>query len=94
MHALIIINSVKKDREVYSTVCIIIVELHFMQNPDCMEACFHVLYDNVQMSDFVKRAIGVIEFDNGRAYYEFTQTEEDLVFYKEVVRMHKVMPNN
>ena len=73
-----------------------IIELHFMQNPDCMEAYFHVLYvdeDNVQMSDFVKRALGVTKFENGRAYYEFTQTEEDFVSYKEVVRMHKVMPN-
>ena len=64
-----------------------------MQNPECLEAYFYVLKvdeDNVQMSDFVKRALGVTEFENGRAYYEFIQTEEDLVSYKEVVRMHKV----
>ena len=65
-----------------------------MQDPECLKAYFYVLRvdeENVQMSDFVKRALGVTEFENGRAYYEFAlQTEEDLVSYKEVVRMQKV----
>ena len=65
-----------------------------MQNPKYLEAHFYVLTvdeDNVQMSDFIKRALGVTEFENGKAYYEFTQTEEDLVSYKEVVRMRQVI---
>ena len=65
-----------------------------LQNPDCMETYFYVLRvdeDNVQMSDFVKRTLGVTEFENGRAYYQLTQTEEDFVSYKEVLRMHKVI---
>ena len=57
-----------------------------------MTGQFYVLKvneDYVQMSDFVKKNLGV-KFENGKAFYELTQ-EEDLLFYKEVVQMPKVM---
>ena len=56
--------------------------------------CFYVLKvdeDNVPMSHFVKKALGVTEFKAGSAYYEFTQSEEDFLYYKDVVRMPKVI---
>ena len=67
-----------------------------MQSPS---AYFYVLYvneDNVQMSDFVKRALNLTEFENGRAYYEFSQMEmeDNFLVYKDVVRMSKVIYNN
>ena len=43
--------------------------------------------DNVQMSKFVKQKLG--SFMNGKAFYEFTQKEEDLSYYKEVVNVQK-----
>ena len=67
--------------------------IHFMQNPKYMTGQFFVLKvdeDNVQMSDFVKKVLK-LKFENGRAFYEFTRTEEDLLYYREVVRMHKVI---
>lgn len=36
------------------------------------------------MSDFIKQKLGVAEFTNGHAFYEFTR-EEDLEYYKEVI---------
>lgn len=36
------------------------------------------------MSDFIKQKLGVAEFPNGHAFYEFTR-EEDLEYYKEVI---------
>ena len=44
---------------------------------------------DVQMAKFVKEKLGV-KFENGRAFYEFTQTEEDLLFYRDIVVMPKV----
>ena len=41
------------------------------------------------MSDFVQEVLEV-SFENGKAFYEFTGSKEDLIFYKEVVRMPKV----
>ena len=49
--------------------------------------------DNVQMSDFIEKALNV-EFENGKAFYELTQMEEDMLSYKEVVRMPKVIAIN
>lgn len=57
-----------------------------------MKEMFHVLkvkQDNVQMSTFVQEELRM-KYENGRAFYEFTGSEEDLQFYKEVVRMPKV----
>ena len=67
--------------------------LHFMQDPETYFYVLKVDEDNVQMSDFVKRALGVTKFENGRGYYEFTQMEmeDNFLFYKEVVRMNKVI---
>ena len=66
----------------------------FWQNSECRCTHFYVLKvdkDNVQMSDFVEKTLNV-KFENGRGFYEFTQTmEEDLHFYKEVVVMPKVI---
>ena len=41
--------------------------------------------DNVQMSKFIEKTLGSRTFENGRAFYEFTD-EEDLIYYKEVVK--------
>ena len=41
--------------------------------------------DNVQMANFVEERLK-IKFENGRAFYEFTQME-DLLYYRDVVRM-------
>ena len=63
-----------------------------MQNPVYIKDKFRVLNvdkDNVKMSDFIKNTLGV-NFENGGAFYEFTQVDEDLLSYKEVVRMHTV----
>ena len=62
------------------------------QNPNYTSQQFYVLEvdeDNVQMANLVEKKLKV-KFENGRAFYEFTQTEEDLLFYKDVVRMPKV----
>ena len=45
--------------------------------------------DNVQMAKFVTEKLKV-KFENGKAFYEFTQMEEDLLYYKDVVVMPKV----
>ena len=42
--------------------------------------------DNIQMSRFIEKTLGT--FENGRAFYEFTG-EEDLIYYKEVVKVQK-----
>ena len=42
------------------------------------------------MSDFIKTKLGVAEFINGHAFYEFKRTE-DLDYYKEVIYMPKEM---
>ena len=44
--------------------------------------------DNVQMSKFIKNELGLQTFENGRAFYEFNR-EEDLNYYKEVVKVQK-----
>ena len=44
--------------------------------------------DNVPLANFVEKKLNV-KFENGRAFYEFTQME-DLIFYKDVVIMPKV----
>ena len=41
--------------------------------------------NNVQMSKFIEKELGLQAFENGRAYYEFTTGEEDLNYFKEVV---------
>ena len=46
--------------------------------------------DNVQMAKFIKDKLGEDKFENGKAFYEFTQREEDFLFYKDVVLMPKV----
>ena len=38
----------------------------------------------VQMSSFIMKNLKIESFENGRAFYEFTD-EEDLIYYKEVV---------
>ena len=48
--------------------------------------------DNVQMAKFVEKNLNV-KFENGRAFYEFSQMEEDLLSYREVVVMPKVKTN-
>ena len=45
--------------------------------------------DNVQMAKFIERKLEV-EFENGKAFYEFTQAE-DLLYYRDVVRTSKVI---
>lgn len=44
--------------------------------------------DNVQMSKFVEKKLSPRTFENGRAFYEFTD-KEDLNYYKEVVAEQK-----
>ena len=39
----------------------------------------------VQMSNFIIKNLKIESFVNGRAFYEFTD-EEDLIYYKEVVK--------
>ena len=63
-----------------------------VQNPKALYQKFSLLEvdeDNVQMAKFVEDKLKV-KFENGRAFYEFTQMEEDFLFYKDVVPMHKV----
>ena len=48
---------------------------------------FHLLKvdeDNVRMSEFVKRKVS--KFENGKAFYELTESE-DLLYYKEVIHL-------
>jgi hypothetical protein len=47
---------------------------------------------DVQMAKFVEERLGA-KFENRRAFYEFTQMEEDLLFYRDVVAMPKVKIN-
>ena len=45
--------------------------------------------DNVRMSEFIKKKLH-IRFENGKAFYEFTQNDsEDLLYYKEVALVRK-----
>ena len=63
-----------------------------LQNPSYKKGKFHVLKvneDNIQMSDFVEKTL-CVDFENGSAFYQFTKMEEDLLSYKEVVRMERV----
>ena len=64
-----------------------------MQDPKYnIEEWFHVLRvdeNNVRMSAFIERKLK-LKFENGRAFHEFTETEEDLLCYRDVVRMKKV----
>ena len=48
--------------------------------------------DNIQLAKFVEKKLS-IKYENGRAFYEFIQTEEDLLFYRDVVVMPKVKFN-
>ena len=57
-----------------------------MQNPDYMPGEFVELTvdgDDVKMSKFIKNK--GYKFKNGCVYYEFSQEEQDLQYYKEVV---------
>ena len=63
-----------------------------MQDPKYVEERFHVLRvdeNNVQMSAFIERKLN-LKFENGRAFHEFAETEEDLLCYSDVVGMKKV----
>ena len=64
-----------------------------LQNFDYTEnERFYVLKvneDNIQMSEFIEKTLSKT-FENGRAFYEFSQMDEDLLSYKEVVQMPKV----
>jgi hypothetical protein len=42
----------------------------------------------VRMSKFIEKELGLRKFENGRAFYEFTD-QEDLIYYKEVVTVQK-----
>ena len=42
------------------------------------------------MAKFIEKKLDTVKFENGRAFYEFIHTEEDLVFYRDVVAMPKV----
>ena len=42
--------------------------------------------DNVEMSDFVRNSLGISDFKNSHAFYEFTD-EEDLRYYRDVVHL-------
>ena len=42
--------------------------------------------DNVEMSNFVRKNLGVSDFQNAHAFYEFTN-EEDLGYYRDVVHL-------
>ena len=44
----------------------------------------NVKEDNVRMSEFIRMHPSIKSFENGRAFYEFTE-EEDLDIYKEVI---------
>ena len=48
---------------------------------------------DIQMAKFVEEKLNV-KFENGRAFYEFSQMEEDLLYYRDVVVMPKVRTNN
>ena len=58
-----------------------------MQDPKYYTEKFYGLKvdkNNVRMSEFIRTKIG--SFDNGKAFYEFNQSE-DLPCYKEVVHV-------
>ena len=58
------------------------------QNRKQLSQTFYVTIvdvDNVRMSDFVTEKLK-LDFDNGKAFYEFDQPE-DLLYHKEVVIM-------
>jgi hypothetical protein len=44
--------------------------------------------NNVQMSKFIEKELGLQKFENGQAFYEFTG-QEDLIYYKEVVKVQR-----
>ena len=48
--------------------------------------------EDVQMAKFVEEKLGV-KFEDERAFYEFTQIEEDMLFYRDIVAMPKVKIN-
>ena len=54
----------------------------------CLEEfrVFKVDENNIRMSEFIKRKIKPLKFENGKAFYEFKQLE-DLQYYKEVIHV-------
>ena len=67
-----------------------------MQDPECTQIAIDDLEvlkvdeECVCMSDFIKTKLGVAEFVNGHAFYEFKRTEY-LDYYKEVIYMPEGM---
>ena len=41
--------------------------------------------DNVRMSKFIKEKLNC-QFEDGRAFYEATENEEDFLYYKKILR--------
>ena len=41
--------------------------------------------DNVRMSKFIKKKLSR-QFEDGRAFYEATENEEDFLYYKKILR--------
>ena len=48
---------------------------------------------NVRMSDFIKDKLQLSEFENGKAFYELTQSKE-LLYYKEVIHIKAELMEN
>ena len=70
-----------------------LMNMYYKQNPESRKNLqFHVLEveEDVQMAKFVEEKLGV-KFENRRAFYEFTHGMEDLLFYRDVVAMPKVI---
>ena len=66
--------------------------MSYKQNPESRKNLhFHILEvkEDVQMAKFVEEKLGV-KFEKRRAFYEFTQMEEDLLFYRDIVAIPKV----
>ena len=62
-----------------------------MQHRNLESEKFHVLKVDesyTQMSSFIIRNLKIESFENCRAFYEFTD-EEDLIYYKEVVKVQR-----
>ena len=57
---------------------------------------FHVLKidsDNVRMSKFIEEKLHIPIFEDSKAFYEFTETE-DLLYYKEVIQIDTELLDN
>ena len=68
-----------------------IMQYSYSQDPKCVRGIFRVLdvdEDNVRMSKFVRRNLGL--FEKGKVFYEFNK-KEDLICCRKTIRVTEAM---